>query len=315
MRIAVLEPEPMTDELRHRLGQLGEVVWGPLDDAALAEVLPGCEVLMVRLGRFIGPDLMTAAGRLRFIVSATTGLDHIDLAAASARGIRVVSLRDCTHLIGDVSATAELCWGLLLGLLRGIPSAVDHVRAGGWDRNRFWGTQLRGKRLGIVGFGRIGALVGGYGAAFGMDVVAHDRHRQRVAAPAQFLSLDEVMATSDVVSVHVTADPINRHLIDERRIALMKPGSVFINTSRGMIVDAAAVATAVADGRLGGAAVDVLEAEEHGTQANDPLLACMRQGGNVLITPHIGGATRDAIAHTEGVVVGVLTELLKAEAQ
>jgi D-3-phosphoglycerate dehydrogenase / 2-oxoglutarate reductase len=305
----------MAPHVQARLTGLGVLRTGPFNDqTALRACLEDCDVLMVRLGRYIDEDLMDMAPRLRFIVTATTGLDHIDRAAAAARGIRVISLRDCAQLISDVSATAEHAWGLLLALLRHTPAAHEHVLSGGWDRNQFWGSQLRGRRLGILGFGRIGRMVAGYGAAFGMDVVAHDRDPTVVLHPATPGTLDDVVATADVLSVHVTADPANRHLLDDRLIRLMKPGSVFINTARGMIVNAAALADAIRRGRIAGAAVDVLEGEEHGGTAGDPLLACARDGFNVLITPHIGGATLDAIAYTENAVVGVLADVLAAGA-
>ena len=249
---------------------------------------------------------------MRFVVTATTGLDHIDLEAARRRGIRVVSLRDCPGAIKDVSATAEHCLGLLLALVRGTVPAAAHVTEGGWDRNRFFGRQLRGKRLGIIGYGRIGALLAGYADALGMEVVAHDRDEAKVAAPASSLPLEELLRTSEIISIHVTADPGNRHLLDEAAIARMRRGAFVINTARGSLVDEAALATAVTSGQLAGVAVDVLEGEEkHATEAS-PLLAAARAGHNVLITPHIGGATFEAIRQAECAVIDVLASVLKA---
>lgn len=310
MEILVLEPEHMPPDVRNDLASLGQVVYGPLNGELLFRHLSSCEVLMVRLGNYIGADVLDLAPRLRFLVTATTGLDHIDLPAAAARGVRVVSLRDCAHLIRDVSATAEHTWGLLLALLRHTPAAVEHVRRGGWDRNQFWGSQLKGKRLGIVGFGRIGSMVAHYGSAFGMEVVAHDRVPAKITAPMQCASMEETFATSDVVSIHVTADSVNRQLIGRTQIGMMKVGGILINSARGMIVDSEALAEAIRAGRIGGVAVDVLEEEERGRTEGDPLLACARDGLNVLITPHIGGATREAIALAERAVVSVLAALV-----
>lgn len=313
MKIVVTEPLHMAEEARLALGALGTVAYGPFDDDGLRAELADSDVLMVRLARHIGEPLMQHAPNLRFVVTATTGLDHIDLDAARRRGIRVVSLRDCPDAIKDVSATAEHSLGLLLALMRGTVTAAGHVAAGGWDRNRFFGRQLKGKRLGIVGYGRIGALFADYATVLGMEVVAHDRDEAKVAAPSARLPLAELLRTSDVVSVHVTADPENRHLIDAAAIATMRPGAFVINTARGSLVDEAALAEAVAAGHLAGVAVDVLEGEEKGSTQASPLLAAARAGHNVLITPHIGGATFEAIRQAECAVIDVLAGVLEGE--
>jgi D-3-phosphoglycerate dehydrogenase len=314
MKIIVTEPLYLAEEMKQSLAALGPVVYGPFADDALSAELPDCEVLVVRLGRHIGAPTMRSAPKLRYIVSATTGLDHVDLDAARERSVRVVSLRDCPQAITDVSATAEHCFGLLLALLRGTAPAAAHVLDGGWDRNRFFGTQLRGKRLGIVGHGRIGAMIAHYAAAFGMDVVACDRTETKIVPPAEPLSFAALLESCEIVSIHVTASPENRHLIDRTAIARMRPGAFLINTARGSIVDEQALAEAVSSGHLAGVAVDVLEGEERDGIAASPLLARARAGHNVLITPHIGGATYEAIRRTEAAVVNVLTALLKEEA-
>jgi D-3-phosphoglycerate dehydrogenase len=311
MKIVVSEPQTMADDVKVTLAELGEVVYGPFDERVLRHELADCDVLMVRLGHRIDEALLSAAPRLRFIVSATTGLDHIDVAAATGRGIRVISLRDCADAIRDVSATAEHAWGLLLALARRSPAAIAHVADGGWDRNRFWGTQLRGKRLGIVGYGRIGAMVARYGAAFGMEVLACDTDDSRITAPASAVALDKLVEAADVISVHVTASAGNRHLIDRNLLEKLKPGALLINTSRGLVMDEAAVADALSSGRLAGVAIDVLEGEEKNAVPSSALLACARRGLNVLITPHIGGATRESIATTERAVVSQLAVALR----
>ena len=311
MKIVVTEPLHMAAEAKEALGALGTVVYGPFDDDGLHALLSGCDVLMVRLSRHIGEPLLQAAPNLRFIVTATTGLDHIDLDAARRRGIRVVSLRDCPGAIKDVSATAEHCLGLLLALARGTVPAAAHVLDGGWDRNRFFGTQLRGKRLGILGYGRIGALVAGYAAALGMEVVAHDRDQAKIVAPAKPLPLLELLRTSDVVSIHVTADPENRHFLDRKAIATMRQGALVLNTARGSLVDEAALAEAVESGQVAGVAVDVLEGEEKQARLASPLLAAAKAGHNVLITPHVGGATLEAIRQAECAAIDVLSGILK----
>lgn len=313
MRIVVTEPNLMAAEVRAQLADLGSVVYGPFDDRTLFRELADANVLMVRLGRRVDAKLLDHAPHLRAIVSATTGLDHIDIAAAAAAGVRVISLRDCMDLIRNVSATAEHALGLMLALVRHTPSAHTHVVGGGWNRDLFWGSELRGKRLGILGFGRIGAMVARYGVALGMDVAAFDVDPERIAGRAQSLSFDNLLSTSDVVSVHVTAIADNRHLIDAAAIRRMKAGAFLINTSRGFIVDELALAQAVSSGHLSGVAVDVLEDEVQRRIEASALLACARAGHNVLITPHVGGATREAIAQAEGAVVTVLAAFVSPQ--
>jgi D-3-phosphoglycerate dehydrogenase / 2-oxoglutarate reductase len=311
MKIVVTEPEPMGEDVRTALKALGEVAWGPFDDAKLADAVRDCEVLMVRLGRFIGESLLARGPTLKFIISATTGLDHIDLEAATRAGVRVISLRDCPEAITDVSATAEHALGLLLALFRRIPAAASHVLSGGWDRNLFWGHQLRGKQLGVVGYGRIGRMFGGYAEALGMKLVAYDLDETKIKPPATAVPFEDLLENSDVISIHVSAVPENQHLIDRAVVARMKPGAVLINTTRGSIVDEAALAKAVYSGRLTGVAVDVLQGEEKRELQSSPLLACAQAGYNVLITPHIGGATEEAIARTESAVIEVLRAAFK----
>jgi D-3-phosphoglycerate dehydrogenase len=243
---------------------------------------------------------------LRFLVTATTGLDHVDREAVDCGGIRLVCLRDCPGAITDVSATAEHCLGLMLALVRRTMPAAQHVLAGGFDRNPFFGRQMRGKRIGIIGYGRIGALMGGYAHALGMEVVAHDRDPARIVPPAQAIQLAELIRTSDIVSIHVTADPGNRHLLGKAEVAGMKRGAYVLNTARGSLADEAPLADAVAAGHLAGVAVDVIDGEERGEQAASPLLAAARSGHNVIVTPHIGGATFEAIRQAECAVIEVL---------
>jgi D-3-phosphoglycerate dehydrogenase len=313
MKIVVTEPLHLAEGVKQALGSLGSVVYGPLDDIALAREFADCDVLFVRLGRHIGKAMIGKAPRLRYILTATTGLDHIDLYAARLASVRVISLRDCPKAIRDVSATAEHCFGLLLALMRGTPAAAAHALAGGWNRDQFWGTQLKGKRLGVIGYGRIGAMVAGYAAAFGMDVVAYDKAPEKVAPPAKPVSFDELLRSADVISLHVTAVPENRHLIAQSAVARIKRGAVLINTARGSVVDEAALAEALESGQLFGVAVDVLEGEEHGGISRSPLLGSARAGRNVLITPHIGGATRESIACTETALIERFLDVINAD--
>jgi D-3-phosphoglycerate dehydrogenase len=312
MKIVVTEPEFMSEDLKVHLAGLGAVSFGPFDDRTLGGELALAEVLMVRLGRFIDFSVFTRAPKLRFVVTATTGLDHIDMSGAITAGVRVISLRDCPKAIKNVSATAEHTIGLMLALMRHIPSAAAHVLNGGWDRTLFWGSQVRGKRLGIIGHGRIGSLVARAASGLGMKVVAYDYNAQAVFEPALAVSFDELIETSDVVSIHVTSSQDNRNLaLDKDAIRRLKEGVFLINTARGRLIDEEAVSAGVRSGHLAGVAADVLAGEERGDGKFSPLLKCARAGYNVLITPHIGGATYESIAQAEAAVVDVLAAALR----
>lgn len=313
MKVLVTEPHLLSDEVAALLARVGDVTEGPFSTEELLAVVSDCEVLMVRLGHYIGHKVLDAAPMLRYVVSATTGLDHIDRTVVKARGVRVVSLRDCPDMIQDISATAEHTWGLILALARKIPGAAAHVQSGGWNRNLFWGTQLRGKRLGVIGYGRIGGMVGRFGDVLGMKVVAYDIEPSKILPPADPVPLENLLRTSDVISLHVTADPQNENMINRDRIVQIKPGAYFVNTSRGMLVDDVALADAIRSGSLRGVAVDVLTGEERGESEENPLLALARAGENVLITPHIGGATAEAIACAEEAVVSRLLDILELD--
>jgi len=316
MKIVVTEPQFMSEPVRASLTRLGQVSFGPFDDRSFEHAIAHAKVLVVRLGRLIDAAVFAKASGLRFVVTAATGLDHIDLDAAKAAGVRVISLRDCPESVRDVSATAEHTIGLMLALLRHIPSSASHVLAGGWDRTRFWGSQVRGKRLGIIGYGRVGSMVAQSAAGLGMRVVAFDSDPQLICAPAEPVTFEELLQTSDIVSIHATSAPENRHLLDRKAIERLKAGGVLINTARGHLIDEIALAAAIRSGNLAGVAADVLDGEERGGAQFSPLLACARAGYNVLITPHIGGAAYEAIARAEAAVVDMLeTELKSSRAQ
>lgn len=310
MKIVVTEPQPMSQKVRKLLTEIGTVSYGPFEDGALEDILLDCDVLMIRLGLYVGDNIFQIASKLKYLVSATTGLDHIDLQAAANNQVRIVCLRDCPEKIKGISSTAEHTWGLLLALVRFLPTATSHVLDGNWNRNQFWGHQLQGKQLGIVGCGRIGSMVAKYGIAFGMQPVAYDIDVSKINPPICSVSLEDLVSTSDIISIHVTADPKNHHFINQSTISKFKTGSFLINTSRGRVVDSQALANAVASGKISGVAVDVIEGEEFGEINIDPLVICAKEGHNVLITPHIAGATVDAISQAELSVVSTLKKYL-----
>ena len=300
-RILNAEPDRYSPRARAALEEVADVTEEALDRDGLMRAIPGYDALIVRLAHRVDGALFDAAPRLRVVATATTGLDHIDLKAARDHGVEVLSLRGENEFLRGVVATAEHTFAILLGLLRKIPSASASAQRGEWDRDAFRGRELDGRRLGIVGLGRIGERVARYGMAFGMEVRAYDRYRE--AWPEDVIrmpTLETLLETADVLSIHVPSNEDTKGLIGRRQLSRLPAGAVVVNTARGAVLDGAALADFVKSGRIAGAAVDVVEGETGpGGLAADPLILAARDSDHVLVTPHIGGATHESMEKTE----------------
>jgi D-3-phosphoglycerate dehydrogenase len=256
------------------------------DPAALRKLLPRAHALLVRSDTQVTGELIELARGLRVIGRAGIGVDNIDLTAATRRGIAVLNAPGAN----TVSA-AEHTLALLLALVRRIPWAAHSMRDGAWDRKTFAGVELRGKTLGVIGLGRIGAHVAGVARALGMKVCAHDPYLPEQRARdlgVELLPLDDVLARADAVTLHLPLTADTRHLLDAGRLARMKRGAFLVNAARGELVDEKALLAAVTDGHVGGAALDVFAAEP--LPADSPLRASDR----LLLTPHLAASTKEA---------------------
>ena len=314
VRILNLEPVGYSPAARKVLDDLGAVTDGPLTRSELIRAVPGIDVLIVRLAHSIDREVLTSSSKLRAIVSATTGLDHIDLNFARERGIEVLSLKGQTDFLRTIHATAEHTWALLLALRRRLVSAAVSVNNGEWERDRFVGRELRGARLGVLGLGRIGSKVAAYGQAFGMEVSAHDPYlAEWPAGIRRARSLDELLNGSDVLSVHIPLNEETTGLLDAKRLARLPRGAAVVNTSRGEIIDEDALADALEQRRLGGAALDTICNERNPDRRNGSrLMAIARVADYLVITPHIGGATQESMASTELFMARQLAQFLQA---
>lgn len=312
-RILNAEPENYSPQALEILQGVGQVRQAALSRAELLSALAEVDALIVRLAFQVDEEVFAAAPHLRVVVSATTGLDHIDLAAAERHGVRVLSLRGEVDFLRSIPATAELTWGLLLALTRNIPSAFSSVLDGEWQRDRFKGHDLKSKRLGILGLGRIGHMVARYGLAFGMQVYAFDPQPLTwVDGVERVFSMNHLLTQVNVLSIHVPLNPSTTGLIGMEELMLLPPGALLINTSRGDILDESALLQALESGILAGAALDVLSNERSGTLTVSPLVEYARTHSNLLITPHIGGATFESMAITEIFMAQKLREFLKS---
>lgn len=312
MRVLHVEPLRYGAELRARLAEVGRVDY--VECATHGEYLEALaaapyEAVFVRLGLATDARALAAAPALRYVVTPTTGLDHIDVAAAEARGVTVISLRGETEFLSTIKSTAEHTWALLLALVRKLPAAVADVQGGRWRREPFLADELDGKVLGILGYGRLGKIVAGYGVAFGMRVLANDIDVDAFAgAPEQVevVSLERLLTESDVVSVHLPLDASTCGFLSAERLAAMKPGAFLVNTARGELVDEGALLAALEAGKLAGAALDVLAGDggwgEDALPTDHGLVRFARQHENLLISPHVGGYGLASINRTRGFV-------------
>jgi phosphoglycerate dehydrogenase-like enzyme len=290
--------------------------WSPLDGRATLTVfndhIAGREALLERLRPFdvvcamrertpFSRDIIDHLPNLKLIASTGAANASIDLDAAAARGIEV------RHTGYSSTPTIEFTWALILAMMRNIPAENRSLKEGGWQVGL--GTELAGKTLGLLGLGRVGSAVGVIGRAFRMNVIAWSQNLTRERAEekgVQLVDKDTLFSTSDVLTVHLRLSERTRHLVGEKELAQMKQTSHIVNTSRGPIVDSAALVDALKSGRLAGAAIDVYDEEP--LAANDLLRALP----NVLATPHIGYVAQELYRTFYGDTVRNIVEWLDA---
>lgn len=297
---------------REYLERFFQVVTLPDPGHDTPDVLREVHVCYAPMGFLFDRQKIDACPNLRVIATPTTGILHIDADYAAAQGIVICSLKDQRALLNSVTCTAELTWGLLLSVVRHLLPAFDSVLDGRWEGRSFGEKtpkMFSRMSLGIIGLGRLGALVAQYGAAFGMKVFYYDpyvadKRYVRCATP------EELARQCDVISVHAHLTPDTQGLVDAAFIGLMPPGSFIVNTARGGIVEETALLEALESGHLAGAALDMLEGEHlpgfKQKLTEHPLVRYARTHDNLIITPKMGGATVDAWGRTERHIVDMI---------
>jgi D-3-phosphoglycerate dehydrogenase len=283
----VLVTDGLAEEGLALLRQAAEVdVRSGLTPPQLLETIGEYDALVVRSATKVTAEVIAAGEKLRVIARAGTGVDNIDVEAATRRGILVVNAPG-----GNTVAVAEHTLGLMLALARHIPQADSALRAGRWEKRHLEGVQLYNKTLGLIGLGRVGTAVATRAQALGMKVIAYDPFvsvDQAQRLNVRLCSLETLLAEADCVSIHAALTDHTRNLISREKLALMRPTAYLINCARGGIVDEEALSEALAQGSLAGAALDVFAREP--LSADHPLLASPR----VVITPHLGASTKEA---------------------
>lgn len=274
--IALLQEKP---DLRVTAG-------GDLSREQTIAALPEADALIIRSATKANAELLSYASKLKVIARAGVGVDNVDLNAATDKGIVVMNTPD-----GNTISTAEHTFGLMLALARHIPQAHASLASGAWDRKSFVGVELRGKTLGIVGFGRIGRAVAKRALAFEMHVISYDPFvLPDMAADmgVTMVALDTLFAQSDFITLHTTVNDESRYMIDAKSIAKMKDGVRLINAARGVLIRDLDLAEAIKSGKVAGAALDVFEPEP--PAPDNPLIGLP----GVIHTPHLAASTKDA---------------------
>lgn len=308
-RLSVVVTRRLPEPVETRMKELFDVELRDSDTRMtrdeLAEAMRRCDVLVPTITDQIDAGLIGQAGeRLKLIASYGSGFDHIDVATARSRGILV------SNTPGVVTEdTADIALALMLAVTRRIPEGLAAMQAGswgGWAPTAFLGGRLAGRRLGILGMGRIGLAVARRARAFGCQVHYHNRRRLRPEVEAEveatwWESLDQMIARMDIVSVNCPHTPSTFHLLNARRLKLMKPSAVIVNTSRGEVIDENALTRGLKAGEIAGAGLDVYE---HGTEISPDL----RSLPNVVLLPHMGSATLEGrLEMGEKVIINIKT--------
>ncbi|MEP2530137.1 D-glycerate dehydrogenase [Shimia sp.] len=308
-RLSVVVTRRLPEDVETRLSELFDVKLrdddAPMSREELVEAVRDADVLVPTLSDRIDSTLIAQAGeRMKLIANYGAGVDHIDVSTARQRGILVSNTP-------GVSAddTADMATALILSVTRRIPEGLNRMQSGTWDGwapTALLGGRVSGKRLGILGMGRIGTAVARRAQAFGMQIHYHNRRRLRPEIEEQYEatyweSLDQMLARMDVVSVNCPHTPSTFHLLNARRLKLLKTGAVIVNTSRGEVIDENAMVRMLKAGEIAGAGLDVFE---HGNEVNPDL----REMPNVVLLPHISSATVEGrIEMGEKVIINIKT--------
>lgn len=308
-RLSVVVTRRLPAEVETRLTELFDVSLrdsdAPMERGEIVEAMKSADVLVPTITDTIDAAMIGQAGdRLRLIANYGAGVDNIDVATARQRGILVSNTPGV--LTED---TADMTMGLILAVTRRMPEGLMAMQAGNWDGwspTAFLGGRIAGRRLGILGMGRIGRAVARRAAAFGMQVHYHNRRRLRPEVEEEMQatywdSLDQMVARMDVLSINCPHTPSTFHLMNARRLKLMKPDAVIVNTSRGEVIDENALTRMLRAGEIAGAGLDVYE---RGRQVNPRL----RELPNVVLLPHMGSATRESrVEMGEKVIINIKT--------
>lgn len=298
------------------LGKAGQVLDYDSTEGFLRD-LPRADAVVTGLEIKFNKTVLDKAPRLKLIGSRTTQLRYLDLDECRKRGIKIVNIKTRSPVLKKTYSTAEEAIALTLALLRNIPWAFEAIKKGAWERKKYGGHELMGKIIGLIGLGRLGKMVANYSRVFGMKVLAFDPYVDSIEIKkhqARKVGLDYLLKNSDIVSLHSVYNESTRGFIKERHFELMKKNAVFINTARGEITDELALLKALKNNWIAGAALDTLagEAPDGSHLIDNPLVNYAREHQNLIIVPHLGGATREATERTQKYISELVVKEIKS---
>lgn len=313
LRILIAEPDHFSDSAIEQLTGIGLVDCRRIRQNEISRFMKEYDVIWVRLHLRIRSNDIPAQRRCRFVVSATTGTDHLDLLALERAEIKVLCLNGERAFLETIGVTAELTMALILALARRLPAAINSVvQKGRWERDAIKGVELFGKTAGIVGMGRLGRKMNTFLSSLGMQIITWDPYVSIPPGIRRASSLDELLQESHVVTIHVPLNDETYRMFDANRFGSIRPGALFVNTSRGDILDEEALLGSLESGQLGGAALDVLCGEPC-IDLNHPVVKYARRHDNVIITPHMGGAVEDVMSRCEVYMANLLCQSIKEQ--
>lgn len=309
MKILHLEADKYSSQALEKLRTFDFEAFECPDQEALLSHLStrSYEVIFTRIGLMLGKEEINLQPNLKFIVSSTTGLNHINVDYTLEKGIRIISLKGESEFLETIKSTAEHTWALLMALIRKLEPIRANINRGYWERTQFLADELDQKTIGIIGFGRLGKVIVGYAKAFGMNILINDSQSVNTSGFGNIkaVGIDDLLKVSDYVILLISYQHENENFMDASKFSMMKSGSYFINTSRGEHVDEKALLAHLENGHLAGAGLDVLWNDSVWSpeiQGSESLLHYMREHDNLIITSHTGGFGKESIIKTRDFV-------------
>lgn len=305
MQIGILEPKDFSQKAMEDIHEIGEI--SLFDGKDFDNFIVNKEVLFIRLAYFIGKEFLDKAKSLKYICTPTTGLNHLDLEELNTRNIKIISLQNEYEFLKTIRATPEHTFGLVLSLLRNYKNCFLKEENFHWDRDKYKGHELYKKKIGIIGYGRVGSILAKYFKAFDSEILYYDIDlsiKSKIASKEK--SVKDVITKSDIVILSASYSPEYHQFFDKKKIDLLF-GKYFINTSRGELVDEKYLLNKIQDNFFAGVAIDVIQNETNRVNILQELIK-YSQGQNVIITPHIAGATYESMWKTEEYIMKKLRE-------